>query len=69
MTDTLSRHPLVDRLAEEIERRHLTKRETAEQLGVSERTIVYWFSAEGPTPQPRHRRAILAWLQADEVAA
>jgi transcriptional regulator with XRE-family HTH domain len=62
----LDRHPLVDQLAEEMQRRHLTQRETAQELGVSYRTIQTWFSRGVPTPQPRHRRAIIAWLERGE---
>lgn len=69
MSSATTRHPLVDSLAEAIQRRHLSQREAAEQLGVSERTIAYWFSGAAPTPQPRHRRAIVAWLNGDEDAA
>lgn len=69
MSSATLRHPLVDRLLAEIETRHLTKREAAEQLGISERTIIYWSSEQAPTPQPRHRRAIVAWLEQEGVAA
>lgn len=69
MSSAVLRHPLVDRLLAEIESRHLSKREAAEQLGVSERTVIYWSSDHAPTPQPRHRRAIVAWLEREEVAA
>lgn len=70
MSSAAVRHPLVDRLLAEIDNRNLSKRETAEQLGVSERTLIYWSSEQAPTPQPRHRRAIVAWLEnGQEVAA
>ena len=48
-------------------RRHLSQREAAEELGVSERTLQGW-EASDVTPWPRHRRAILNWL-GTEVAA
>ena len=68
MSSAVLRHPLVDRLLAEIENRHLSKREAAGQLGISERTIIYWSSEQAPTPQPRHRRAIVAWLDEDKAA-
>lgn len=67
MSSATLRHPLVDQLLAEIENRNLSKREAAEQLGVSERTVIYWSSVQAPTPQPRHRRAIVAWLDGNEI--
>ena len=41
--------------------RHFSQVELAEILGVSERTLQEWETGT-VTPQPAHRRAILAWL-------
>jgi transcriptional regulator with XRE-family HTH domain len=59
-------HPLIERLREVTEEKHLTQREVAEQLGVSERTVSYWFTTD-TTPQKRYRRALAEWLE--ETAA
>ena len=69
MSSATIRHPLVERLAAEIPERHLTQREAAAEIGVSVRTLQSWLSADGPTPWPSHRRAIVAWLEKEEVAA
>lgn len=51
------------------ESRHLTQAEAAEQVGVSTRVWQLWESNDPPTPRAKHRRALLAWLAPDEVAA
>lgn len=51
----------------ERDRRHLSQREAAAELGVSERTLQGW-EIDDVTPWPRHRRAILAWLEQEEAA-
>lgn len=51
----------------ERERRNLSQVEAAAEIGVSERTLQAWEN-EGVTPWPRHRRAILAWLEEREAA-
>ena len=56
-------------LRDERERRHLTQVEAAAQVGVSHRTWQLWESDEPGTPRATHRRALLAWLQAEEIAA
>lgn len=61
-------HPLIDRLREVIAERHLTQREVAADLDVALRTIAYWLN-DGATPQPAHRRAIVAWLARIEETA
>jgi transcriptional regulator with XRE-family HTH domain len=43
------------------EEQYLTQREVAEQLGVSARTVSYWFTTD-TIPQKRHRRALVDWL-------
>lgn len=68
MSSPVATHPLVARLREIAEERHLTQRELAEQVGVSERTISYWFTTD-TVPQKRYRRALTAWLEANEAAA
>jgi transcriptional regulator with XRE-family HTH domain len=49
-------------LREEITSRHLSQREAAIEIGVSYRTLQSWLSDTEIVPQPKHRRAILAWL-------
>lgn len=56
-------------LREERDRRNLTQAEAAAQVGVSTRIWQLWESDEPPTPRAKHRRALLEWLTADEVAA
>lgn len=58
-------------LREERERRHLSQAEAAVQVGVSKRTWQGWELNGAVVPQPRHRRALLAWMTEpdDEVAA
>lgn len=51
----------------ERDRRHLSQKEAAEEIGVSMRTLQEWEIADA-VPQPKHRRAIIAWL-GQEVAA
>lgn len=51
------------------EGRHLTQAEAAEQVGVSTRVWQLWESSDPPTPRAKHRRALVAWLEPDEVAA
>jgi DNA-binding transcriptional regulator YiaG len=46
---------------------NLSQKEMAALLGVSSRTVQYWEA--GKVPQPRHRRAIVAFLQGLETAA
>lgn len=62
MSSALDTHPLVSRLRARMDDLHLTQREAAEALGVSERTVSYWMTTD-TTPQPRHRRAIVSWLE------
>lgn len=45
--------------------RHLSQSEAAESLGVSTRTVQNWEA--GAYPWPRHRRAILAWANGDQL--
>ena len=54
-------HPLVIEFFREVPERHLTLDEAADELGVARRTLDGW--ATGAVPQPRHRRAIAAWLE------
>jgi AraC-like DNA-binding protein len=56
-------HPLIERLRDVAERDHLTQRQLAEQLGVSERTVSYWFTTD-TMPQKRYRQALVQWLEA-----
>jgi transcriptional regulator with XRE-family HTH domain len=63
MSSATSQHPLVQRLREVSEERYLTQREVAEQLGVSTRTVSYWFTTD-TIPQKRHRRVLAEWLDA-----
>lgn len=67
MSTPVVAHPLIDRLRERMLTEHLTQREVAEQLGVSERTVSYWMTTD-TTPQPRHRRSIVAWLEMKAAA-
>ena len=48
-------------------RRHLSQKEAADELNVSERTLQSWEIGD-VTPWPRHRRAIVAWLEQEEAA-
>lgn len=61
-------HPAVARLKLVAEEKLLTQREVAEQLGVSERTVSYWFTTD-TTPQKRYLRVVLDWLDQQEDAA
>lgn len=56
-------------LREERIRRHLTQEEAASQVGVSPRTWQLWESDGTLVPRAKHRRALVAWLTGDEVAA
>lgn len=49
------------------EQRNLSQVEAASELNVSLRTIQNW-ETQDSTPWPRHRRAILAWLNGQEAA-
>lgn len=55
-------------LREERDRRNLTQKEAAEQAGVAVRTWQLWELGE-VTPRAKHRRALINWLNPDEVAA
>ena len=50
------------------DRRNLSQAEAAREIGVSERTLQGWEIAD-VVPQPRHRRAILEWLDDEDEAA
>lgn len=54
-------HPLISRLREIAEERHLTQRELAQELGVSERTVSYWFTSD-TVPQKRYRKVLSEWI-------
>jgi transcriptional regulator with XRE-family HTH domain len=60
---------LYDRLRQAISERHLTQKEAAKEIGVAERTIQAWLGDDAIIPHPRHRRALVAWLERDEVPA
>lgn len=49
-------------LREERDRRNLTQAEAAAQVGVSKRTWQGWELDGEVVPQPRHRRALVAWF-------
>lgn len=55
-------------LRAERDRRHLTQAEAAAQAGVAKRTWQLWESAEEVIPQPKHRRALVAWLESEAEA-
>jgi transcriptional regulator with XRE-family HTH domain len=59
---------LIDQLRREIGKRHLTQREAAEEIGVSERTLQYWLGDGEVVPRAAHRRALIAWLEGREAA-
>jgi len=59
---------LIDQLRQEIFERHLTQREAAEEIGVSERTLQYWLGDDEVVPRAVHRRAVIAWLEGREAA-
>lgn len=61
--------PTGQELREERDRRNLTQAEAAALVGVSRRTWQGWELNGQVVPQPRHRRALLVWLNAGEVAA
>ena len=61
--------PTGEELRTERDRRHLTQRELAAELGVSYRTVQQWEANGVVAPQPRHRRALIAWLNAEEETA
>ena len=48
--------------------KHLSQQEAADELGVALRTYQNWETPSGPRPQPRHRRALLAWLDEEQAA-
>ena len=50
------------------EERMLTQEEAAAQIGVASRTYQNW-EAGNVTPRAKHQRALVEWLQQDEVAA
>lgn len=52
--------PLAEEIREAREEAHLSQVELARQLGVSPRTVQNWEA--GKTPQPKHRRAVEAFL-------
>ena len=56
-----------DEIREAREQADLTQVELAAKLGVSPRTVQGWESGAN-TPQPRHRRAIAAWLDEEQAA-
>jgi DNA-binding transcriptional regulator YiaG len=49
------------------EERHYSQAEVGQILSVSTRTVQNWEA--GAKPQPRHRRAILAWVNEEKAAA
>lgn len=55
------------RLRDAREAVHLSQVELARELGVAPRTVQNWEA--GRTPQPRHRRAIIAFLERSKVQA
>ncbi len=65
MSSPAAAHPLIARLRELAEAKYLTQREVATQVGVSERTVSYWFTTD-TIPQKRHRRAMSEWIEAQE---
>lgn len=64
--DILSELP--ERLRDHRRRGALTQTEAARLLSVAERTYQGW-EAGTAFPQPRHRRAIAAWLRNDNAVA
>lgn len=61
--------PTGQELRAERKQRHLSQAEAAAQVGVSKRTWQGWELNGDVVPQPRHRRALVDWFNADEVAA
>lgn len=62
-------HPLIARLREVVRADDfLTQADVAEQIGVSQRTLVYWLNAD-VIPQKRYRRPLAEWLEAREGMA
>jgi DNA-binding transcriptional regulator YiaG len=59
--------PLAETIKVARERANLSQVEFAALLGVSPRTVQYWEA--GNLPQPKHRRAIAAFLDETEAAA
>lgn len=52
----------------ERDRRLLTQEEAAAQVGVAPRTWQNW-EAGTVTPRAKHQRALIEWLEREEVAA
>lgn len=65
-TPALTYIPLAARLRTARQTENLSQAELAARLGVSARTLQGWEAETGPTPQPRHRRAVLAFIEAAE---
>jgi transcriptional regulator with XRE-family HTH domain len=55
---------LGEQLREAREAANLSQKELSDRLGVSSRTIQYWEA--GKVPQPKHRRAIVAFIDGDD---
>lgn len=55
-------------LREERESRHLTQEEAATKVGVSTRTWQLW-ELGSVVPRAKHRRALIDWLNPEDVAA
>jgi transcriptional regulator with XRE-family HTH domain len=58
---------LATRLRTRRDARSLSQRETAEELGVSVRTLQNWEAGVG-IPWPKHRRALVRFLREDEAS-
>lgn len=63
MSTPTATHPLIESLRAIAERDHLTQRQIAEQLGVSERTVSNWFTTD-TMPQKRYRQTLSQWVEA-----
>jgi transcriptional regulator with XRE-family HTH domain len=53
-----------EQLREAREAANLSQKELSDRLGVSPRTVQYWEA--GKIPQPKHRRAIAAFIDGDD---
>lgn len=49
--------------------RHLSQVEAAAEIGVAVRTLQQWELNFDVMPHPKHRRAIIAWLNGEAEAA
>lgn len=64
------KEPIIgDALKEIRKQRHLSQSEAAYAVGVSMRTWQLWEAAEQVEPHPKHRRALIAWLNGDASEA